>query len=186
MPHRPSEQTARFKCAFLGMWITLAPVATLACAQLLLAPHTVAAVFKLDPKIDAWAVSALRSSLVEAYSIIATILIVCWLLTATLSRGQFLKIKSANVALVLAGVTFAFEMAIVSMVQTPARLLKAACPFFGLPDTMPALPPGMFRFDGQTPCEAFAIGAVPKLLPGLPLTLLTTSVILRIVVSRRR
>ena len=181
-----SEQANRFKRAVLGMGITLAPVAALACTQFLLAPHTVAAVGGMDPKVDAWAVSAVRSSLVQGYSVIATIIMVYWLLTGTLGWGQSLKIRSANVALALSGLTFAFAMAIASTVPSPGRLFKVACPVLGLPDTMPALPSGIFSFDGQTSCEAFANGAVPIVLLGLPLILLVTSAILRIFVSRRR
>lgn len=181
-----SGQANRFKRAALGIGITLGPLAALAFAQFLLAPETVAQVGGMDPKVDAWAVSAVRSSLVQGYSVITIIIMAYWLLTGTLGRGQFLKIRSANVALALSGLTFAFAMAIASTVPMPGRLFKVACPVLGLPDTMPAIPRGTFGFDGQTSCEAFANGAVPIVLLGLPLILLATSAILRIVVSRRR
>lgn len=181
-----SEQVNRFKRAVLGMGLTLVPVAALAYAQFLLAPHTVAVAGGMDPQVDAWAVSAVRSSLAQGYTVIATIIFAYWLLTGTFGKGQFLKIKSANVVLALSGLALGFAMAIASTVPMPARLFKVACPVLGLPDTMAALPSGTFGFDGQTSCEAFAQGAVPIVLLGLPLILFVTSAILRIVLSRRR
>ena len=179
--HGASEQPNRFKSAVLGLGITLAPVAALACAQFLFAPHTVASVGGMDPKIDTWAVSSFRSALAEAYSVVGAIIFTYWLLTAMLGKGQFLHIRSANVALALSGLTFALAMAMASAVPVPGRLFKGFCSVLGLPDTLPG-----FGFDRQTPCEAFATGAVPIVLLGLPLILLATSAILRIVVSRCR
>lgn len=161
-------------------------MAALAYAQFLLAPHTVAVVGGMDPHFDAWAVSAMRSLLAWGYTVIATIIVAYWLRTFTFGRGQFLKVKSANVVLALSGLAFGIAMAIASTVPMPARLFKVACPVLNLPDTMPALPSGTFGFDGQTSCEAFAQGAVPVVLLGLPLILLATNAILRITVSRRR
>lgn len=180
-----SEQVDRLKRAALGMGITLAPVAALACAQFLLAPRTVAVVGGMDPQVDVWAVSAVRCSLVQGYTVIATTISAYWLLTGTFSRGQFLKVRSANGVLALSGLALGFAMAIASTVPMPARLFKVVCPVLGLPDTIPALPTGTFGFDGQSSCEAFAQGAVPTVLLGLPMILLTTSAILRIVLSRR-
>jgi hypothetical protein len=171
----------RFKRAASGLGITLVPIAALACVQFLLAPYTVAAVGMMDPEIDAWAVSSFRVELAYVYTVVALIIAAYWLLVATLGSGQFLQIKSANIALALSGLTFALAMVIASTVPMPARLFKGACPVLGLSDEQPT-----FGFDGQSSCEAFANGAVPIVLLGLPLTLLTTSAILRIVVSRRR
>lgn len=181
-----SKRADRFKWAGLGLGITLAPVAALALAQFLWAPHIVASVGGMDPKIDTWAVSSFRSALAEGYTVVAAIIFAYWLITATLCRGQFLKVRSANVALVLSGLIFALAMTIASTMPTPGRLFKASCPVFGFPDTMAALPSGKFGFDGQTPCEAFASGAAPIVLLGLPLILFVTSAILRVIVSRRR
>lgn len=134
----------------------------------------------MDPEIDTWAVSSFRSTLAQAYSVVGSIIFAYWLLTATLSKGRFLKVKSANVALALSGLTFALSMAVASAVPVPGRLFKGVCPILGLPDTLPG-----FGFDRQTACEAFASGAVPIVLLGLPLILLAVSAVLRIVVSRR-
>ena len=173
----------RFKGAAFGLAITLLPIATLACAQFLLAPYTVAVVGRMDPNIDTWAVSSFRGMLAKEYPVVALILAVHWLLVAALGSAQFLRIKSANIALALSGLTFALAMVIASTVPIPARLwlFKAVCPVLGLSDELPE-----FGFDGQSPCEAFANGALPIVLLGLPLTLLTTSAILRIIVSRRQ
>ena len=178
----------RFKGAAFGMAITLVPIAALACAQFLLAPYTVAVVGRMDPNIDAWAVSSIRNMLARDYPVVALIIAAYWLLVATLGKGQILRIKSANIALALSGLTFALAMVIGSTVPIPARLwlFKAVCPVLGLSDELPTVEPPEFGFDGQSPCEAFAEGAVPIVLLGLPLILLTTSAILRIIVSRRR
>jgi hypothetical protein len=78
-------------------------------------------------------------------------------------------------------------MVIASTVSRPERLFKGACPVLGLSDELPPQGiDGMYYFDGQSPCEAFASGDAPTvLLLGLPIILLITSAILRIVVSRR-
>ena len=184
-PHAASELARRGKCAAAGLAITLVPVAALACAQFFSAPHTVIAL-GMNPKIDTWAVASLRSALIEGYSVVALIVSSYWLLTAVFGRGQLLKIKSANIALVLSGLTFALAMTIASIVPTLGTFFKHACPLLGLPDTMPPLPAGEYRFDGQTSCEVFATGAAPIVLLGVPLVLLASSAILRIAVSRRR
>ncbi len=171
----------RLKGAAFGLGITLVPIAALACVQFLLAAYTVAAVGMMDPTLDPWAVPAFRRSVLNFYSVVALVIAAYWLLMATLCRGQFLRIRSANVTLVLSGFTFALAMVIASTVRMPARLFKGTCPVLGLSDERPT-----FGFDGQSPCEAFATGAVPIVLLGLPLILLTTSAILRFVVSRRR
>lgn len=177
----------RFKGAAFGLGITLVPIAALACVQFLLAPYTVAAMGMMDPAIDARAVSSLQRGLVDAYAVIALIIAAYWLLVAALGRGQFLRIKSANVALALSVLTFALAMVIASTVPRTERLFKGACPVFGHSDELPTLgPDGTFGFDGQSSCEAFARGVAPIVLLGLPLILLITSASLRIVMSRRR
>ena len=174
----------RFKGAALGLGITLVPIAALACVQFLLAPYTVAAVGMMDPKIDTWAVSQVRGSLAAGYSVIVLIIAAYWLLTATVGGRQFLQIKSANVALALSGLTFATAMVIASTI--PMRLFKGACPVLGLTDEHPIPEGAIAVFDGQSSCEAFLSEALWIVLLGLPLILLTTSAILRIVVSRHR
>ena len=178
--HAASDHASRFKCGVTGFGITLAPIVVLAGAQFLLAPQIVASVGGLDPKIHTWAVPFFRSELAVFYAFVASIICGYWVLTSTLGRGNFLRIRSANFALVVAGLTFAFATVVATAVPMPARLFKGACPVLGLSDTQPT-----FGFDGQSDCEAFANGAVPIVLLGLPLVLLVTSAILRVVVSRR-
>jgi hypothetical protein len=181
----PTQRGNRLKAVALGCGITVAPVFALACVQLLLAPSTVRKA-GFDPTTDGWVVSQYQAVLVSFYAWIVAIVFAYWFLTGALGRGQFLKIRSANVALALSGLTFVFSMAIASIEPVPGRLFKVVCPVLGLPDTMPPLPAGSFSFDGQTPCEVFANGAAPTVLLGLPFVLLATSAILRIVLSRRR
>lgn len=180
-----SRRDHRFNQALIGLSITLVPLALLALAQYQFVPYMVSFVGGLDPKIDAWAVSDVRSALVSGYSIIVVVVAAYWLLVAALCKGQFLRIRSANTGMMLSGATFTFAMAVASTVPMPGRLLKASCPIVGLPDTMPDLPAGVVRFDGYTPCEAFTNSAVPIILLGLPLILLIMSAIVRIVMSRR-
>lgn len=181
MPHRSSKRANRFKSAALGLGVTLAPVAALACVQFLLASQTVLSVRGVDPMIETWAVSSFRSALAKAYSVVTALIIAYWLFVAMLSRGQFLKVRSANIAFALSGITFGIAMVIASAIPTPEKLFKGACPVLSLPDVHTT-----FGFDGQSSCEAFSNVAVPIALLGMPLILLATSAILRVVVSRRR
>lgn len=177
----------RFKSAAFGFGITLVPIAVLACVQFLLAPYTIAVIVGMDPETNARAVSSLRHGLVGGYSVIALIIAAHWLLVATLGRGAFLRIKSANIALALSVLTFAFLVVIASTASRPDKFLKGACPLLGLPDELPLSGvDGAFSLDGQSSCDAFAQGAAPIVLLGLPLIFLTASAILRVVVSRRR
>jgi hypothetical protein len=177
----------RFKDAAFGLGITLVPIVALACVQFLLAPYTAATVYDLDPTTAPRAASSLRHGIVRPYTVIALIIAAYWLLAAALGRGQVLRIRSANIVLALSILTFALAVVIVSTVSMPWRLFKGACPVLGLSDEMPPQGiDGWYYFDGQSSCEAFARGAEPIVLLGLPLILLIASAILRIVVSRRR
>lgn len=67
------------------------------------------------------------------------------------------------------------------------RLFKGSCPVLGLSDELPPQGiDGIYYFDMQSSCEAFAREAEPIVLLGLPLILFATSAIVRIFVSRRR
>ena len=180
----------RSKDAALGLGITLLPIAALACMQFLLAPYTVATLGLMDPEIEDRAVSSLRGGIPRVYAVIALIVAAYWLLVATLGRGRFLRIRSANIALALSVLTFAFIAVMVSTNMRLENFFKGLCPLLGLPAERPDL-----SFDGQTdfpfddrptPCAAFADGAEPIVLLGLLLLLFVTSATLRIVVSRRR
>jgi hypothetical protein len=181
----PNHRRNRLKGVAIGSGVTVAPVLVLAGVQLLLASSTVRK-FGYDPTIDGLFVSEFQAALVRFHAWIVAIVFAYWLLTGTLGGGQFLKIKSANVALALSGLTFTFAMAIISVFPPAPTTFKVVCPALGLPDSMPPLPEGHFSFDGQTPCEAFANVAAPSVMFGMPLALLLTSAILRVVVSRRR
>jgi hypothetical protein len=180
----PSKRSNRLQAVALRSVATVAAVLALGGVQFLLAPSTVKTA-GFDPTADDWVVSQYQAVVVSFYAWVVAIVIAYWLLTATLGGGQFLKVRSANVALGLSGLMFAVAMAILSVVPTPETLFEVACPLLGLPDAMPPLPAGAYSFDGQTSCEAFANGAAPTVLLGLPSILLLTSAILRIVLSRR-
>ena len=176
----------RFKGAAFGFGITLVPIAALACVHFLLAPYTAATVYDLDPTTAARAISSLRHGIARAYTVIALIIAAYWLLVAVLGRTQVLRIRSANIVLALSIFTFALAVVIVSTVSRSWMLFKGACPILGISDDMPPQGiDGFYYFDGQSPCEAFAKGAEPIVMLGLPLILLIASAIQRIVLSRR-
>lgn len=183
--HAASEKELRFKSAVIGFGLTTTAVAALAGAQFLLAPHTVTVVGRMDPEVDAWAVSQLRGHLAAFHAIVIAILAIYWSLSAISGKGQVLRIRSANFALAFSGLIFALAMVVSSFVQVPESF-RVACPVLGIADTFPPLGDGVFGFDRQTPCETFLQRAVPSMLLGLPTILLISSAVLRIVGSRKR
>lgn len=183
--HGPPEISLRLKSAAIGFGVTLATIAILAGAQFLLAPHTVAVVGRMDPEIDAWAVSQLRWQLTEFYTTVIAMMTIYWLLGTLAGRGQLLRVRSANVTLALSGAIFALAMAVATFIQVP-EAFKGACPVLGISDTFSPLPEGVFGFDRQTPCEISLRRAVPSLLFGLPIILLIASAFLRIFGSRKQ
>ena len=185
MVHDASESESRFKSAAIGFGVTFAAVATVAGAQFLLARHTVAIVGRMDPETNTWAVSQLRGHLAEFHVIVVAIVATYWLLVALAGRGQLLQVRSANFALALSGLIFASAMVVSSFVQVP-EAFRVACPVFGVSDTFPPLPEGVFGFDRQTPCERFLRRAVPSILLGLPVILLISSAVLRVFGSRKQ
>lgn len=182
--HGRPENDTRLKSAIIGFGATIAVISALAGAQFVLVPHTVAVVGRLDPDIDAWAVSLLRRQVVEFHAIVAAVMASYWLLCAVAGSGQLLRSRGANLTLALSGLIFALAMAIASFVPV-MEALRGVCPILGISDTFPPPPEGKARFDGQTPCETFLQGAVPSFMLGLPTILLVSSAILRIVGSRR-
>lgn len=181
----PKKRDLRSRSAAFGFGVTLAAIAALAGAQFLLAPHTVAVVGRMDPAVDAWAVSQWRWQLAEFYATIVAIMATYWLLCTVAGKGQLLRVKSANVTLGSSGLIFALAVAVASFVQLP-EAFKGTCRVLGVSDTFPPLPKGVFGFDRQTPCEIFLRQAVPSLLFGLPIILLLASAVLRIVGSHKQ
>ena len=181
--HDPPAKHLRLKSAAIGFGVTLATIAALAGAQFSLAPHTVAVVGRMDPEIDAWAVSQLRWQLGKFYAMVTAMLAIYWSLVAVAARGRLLRIKSANVTLALSGLIFALAMAVATFVQVP-EAFKGACQVLGVSDTFPPLQEGVFGFDRQTPCETFLRRTVPSVLLGLPIIMLVISAVLQIFGSR--
>lgn len=180
-PWRVSPASTRLRDAGLGLALTVKPLAAIACAQFVLARHTVRVVGGMDPNIDTWAIAQFRSALITFYASVFCIVLTYWLLTAALGRSQILAIKSANVTMVFSGLLFGCAMAVASTVPAPAMLLKVACPILNLSDVYPK-----FGFDNRTACEAFANAILPLLLLGVPTLLLAASAIFRISGSRHR
>lgn len=124
----------RFRSAALGFGITMVPLLVIACLQFLLVPNTVALV-STDPEYVAWAVPSLRRTLVYIHAFLALTIAAYWLLVATLGRGQFLRIRSANIVLALSGLPFALFMFDWSGAGMPSHeLLRGLCPALGLYD----------------------------------------------------
>lgn len=181
----PLPPCQRLKAAAWGFAVTALPLAAIGMGQFLIARHTVLVVGGMNPDVDIWAVAQFRSNLAYAYTIVACVVAIYWLVAAALSRGLFVAIKSANVTLALSCFAFGCAMAIASTVPAPANFLKVTCPYLGFSDTYPRTYP-KFGFDVLTACEAFAYTALQILLLGLPALLLALSAILRVSVSRYR
>jgi hypothetical protein len=179
----PLPPYQRLKAAAWGFAVTALPLAAIGMGQFLIARHTVLVVGGMNPDVDTWAVIEVQQSLAPAYTTIACVVAIYWLVTAALSRGHFLTIKSANATLALSCFAFGCAIAIMSTVPAPARVFESACPYLDLPDTYYDSSHG-FGFDVPTACEAFAHNALRKILLGLPGILLAISAILRISLSR--
>ena len=177
----PSRSYTRLKEATVGFAVTTLPLAAIEAGQLLIARYTVLVVGGMNPDVDTWAVTQYRGDLTCSYAVVACVVAAYWLLTAGLSRGHFLAVRSANVTLALGCFAFGCAMGIVSSVPEPTIHLKGACPYLDLPDVNLN-----FGFDVPTACEAFAHRALQILLLGLPALLLGTSAFLRISKSRYR
>jgi hypothetical protein len=175
----------RLQSAAVGFGITLVPIAALASAQFLLIPHTVTIVYQMDTELDAWAVSQLRRNVTAFYATAIGMMAIYWLLCAVAGSSQLLRIRSANVALVISGLIFGLAVAVATFARVP-EAFRWTCPVFGVSDTFPPLPEGVISFDRQTPCEVFLGNAVPSVLLGLPVVLLFASAVLRIVGSRKQ
>ncbi len=174
--------TNRLKAATLGFGITVAPLAIVAVAQLIFMPKIVAAMGGLDGNERALAVSSLRGDWLAVHGIVAAIFAIYWLLTAVLGRGQFLKLRAANVTLALCVVAYLTITLYYIFVQWPDGL-KIVCPFLGISDTdAPS-----FGFDTTSSCGAFVYAAHQIIVLGLLglVVPFTISLIVRIVSSRR-
>jgi hypothetical protein len=164
VPPVASPAYDRLKRAAYGFGVTVALLAAIACVQLLVARQTVIEVGGMDPDVNTWAVSYFQSTLIAFYAVVGSFVIAYWLLMATLERGQFLGIRSANVTLALSGVTFTLAMFIASVVRAPAQFLEDVFPFLGLSNTN-----APFGCDTQSSCEAFATTATPLCCSGCQL-----------------
>jgi type IV secretory pathway TrbD component len=168
----------RFRQATIGFAVTLAPLSLLAGLQFLFAPRILMVAWEIDPTIEHWAVSSFRNNLIESYAYPVSLVIFYWLLAATIGKGAFLWIRSANLTLALSILSFALAVALASVAPPP---FNAVCSFLGISQT--DWPPG---FDTQSSCERYSWMAAMSLAVVLPALLIAISAALRIFVSRRR
>ncbi len=173
----------RLRAATLGFSITAAPLCIVALAQIAFLPQIVGAIEGLDGNERTWAISVLRRDWLAFHTAVATSIAIYWLLTAVLGRGNFLQLRYANITLGLFVFAVIFLILYGSFVQWPEKL-EGVCPFFGVSDTdAPS-----YGLDTPSSCGAFAYAAHQMILLalfGLPIALITTSMIVRIVSSRR-
>ena len=145
-------------------------------------PQIVGSFAGLDSNEQAWAVSSLREDWLTFHAAVAISVAIYWLLMVMLGRGRLLRFRSSNVTL---AVFVAAVMALVlyASIGPWGEGLKGVCPLIGISDA--DAPP--FGFDTPSSCEAFIYGAHQVIglgLLGLPILLLTISLIARIVSSR--
>ncbi|HTU13465.1 MAG TPA: hypothetical protein VMG08_21425 [Allosphingosinicella sp.] len=167
------------KDAAFGLGVTLLPIFVLACVQYLSAPYTMTVVYMNDPQTEAWAVQSWRHILVIQYAVIALLIAACWLPVAKLGGARFLRIGSANIFLALAILIYAYGQMEVTFLGSESPF-RGLCPLAGLP----AEPRGYGIH--MTRCDKFVGDVSFFLFFGVPLLLLATSFVLRIILSRRR
>lgn len=170
----------RLSNALLGLCLTIAPLAAMACAQAMFAREILIVMGWVEARDGVRAIPMFRSMIMVFYVVTVIPIVAYWLLTGLLSRGEFLRVRTANITLALAISIFVFAMVVGSAVRAPARLLEGACPFLGISSTYP------LGFDTQSPCEVFTTQGSALLAYGLPLVLLIISALQRILSSRCR
>lgn len=173
----------RLEAATMGFGITLAPLCIIAASQLAFLPQIIGIVEGADGNEQALLMSSLRKDWLILHISAAIMVAIYWLLTAMLGKGQFLRLRVANI--ILAFFVFAI-MALTlygSFIQWPAKL-KGLCPFLDIPDTHTQI----YAFDGQSRCDMFVQRTHMMMifgLLGLSTLLLVTSLMVRIISSRR-
>lgn len=182
----PASWKHRAGSAALGFGVTAATLVAIAAAQIFFADAAIERA-GFDPTTSRLIASDLREKLISDHARILATVAAYWMMCFVLGRGQILRVKSANVTLAGAVLTFALAIAIASITPEPVELFQWACPIFGLSDTMPKpdLERPKFGFDVPTPCEAVLSSAIPAIMLGLPLLLFVMSAILRVALSRR-
>ncbi len=174
--------TNRLKAATLGFSITVAPLAIVATAHLILMPQIVAAMAGLDNNDQALAVSYLRRDWFAMHSIVAIMFAIYWVITAAFGREQILRSNAANSILTFCVAAYLTITLYFIFVQWPDGL-EIVCPLLGISDT--DAPP--YACDPRSSCGAFAYAANQVILLGLVglIVPLIISLIVRIVSSRR-
>ncbi|WP_230772265.1 hypothetical protein [Sphingomonas sp. Leaf4] len=182
-----STLSDRLKAAIIGFGVTATPLFIIAVTQFFFIPQIVVSVRGLDSNEQAWAVSSLQKDWLTFHAVAVISVAVYWLLTAIFGKGQFLRLRAANVPLALfvfAVMALALALALHLSIRPQDVELRGICLFLGISDT--DAPP--FGFDPQSSCSAFIYGAHQVILLGLlvlPIPLLVFSFATRIISSRR-
>ena len=165
----------RLKAAAVGFVITVAPTIIVALADFILLPFRVGTVDELN-----WE----RSDSLTFHAIVAIAVAIYWLISALLGRGQLLQLISANATLALSVFLLMFLPRYSFFFGEGPDDWKGMCPFLGISDT-DAQP---YALDARSSCGYFVDDAYNTLLLGLldlSIVLLVTSLIVRIISSRR-
>jgi hypothetical protein len=173
-----SSTEHRLKQAIIGVSITLLPLLVLAGSHLSLLQKILIETYGLDPEEARWAVSEFWHEYAASHAYPMSLLILHWIISAAIGRGDFLKVRSANLALALSIISFALAVFLASVSPPP---FNAVCSILGISRT-----DWPFGFDTQSSCERYSWIAAGTLAVVLPALLIAASAFLRILISRRR
>ena len=175
-PEKPTEH--RLKQAIIGLLITLLPLLLVAGLHLSFLPKILISTYGLGPEEARWAVSEFWDDYAASHAYPLSLVILHWVLSAAIGRGDFLKVRSANLALALSIVSFALAVLLASVAPPPFNTI---CSILGISQT-----DWPFGFDTQSSCERYSWVAAGSLAVVLPAPLIAASAVLRILISRRR
>ena len=174
---------SRLKAATIGFGTTVAPLAVIAAIQFAIVPQIGGADESLGSGERAEYIANLRREWFIFHAVAATLVGIYWLLTAVLGRGQLLRFRVANVSLALFVLLIIASTPFFALIPWPDNL-RGLCPFLGISEEYW----NPYAFDDRSSCGLFVDrvhGIMLLALIGLPIPLLVTSLIVRIVGSRR-
>ena len=173
-----SLKERRFKQAIIGSLITLIPLLLVAALHLSFLPNILIETYGLDPKEARWAVSVFWHDYAASHAYPLSLVILHWVLSAAIGRGDFLKVRSANLLLAFSIISYALAVLLASLAPPP---YGTVCSILGISQT-----DWPFGFDTQSSCESYSWIAAGSLAVVLPALLIAASAALRIFISRRR
>ncbi|MBB3033135.1 hypothetical protein [Alteriqipengyuania lutimaris] len=175
-PEKSTER--RLRQAIIGCSVTLLPLLLVAGLHLSFLPKILVATYGLDREQARWAVSEFWHEYAASHAFPLSLVILHWVLSAAMGRGDLLKVRSANLTLALSIISFAFAVLLASVAPPP---FNEVCAILGISQT-----DWPFGFDTQSSCERYSLLAAGSLAVVLPPVLIAVSAVLRILISRRR